>query len=78
MASKLHKKLKQQVILSTIRLDQDLIEVAKQKAEEEGIGYLTWLNKKLRQAVLNERSSSEELKERVEKLEKAVFKKKAI
>ena len=64
--------------MTSIRLDSDLIEIAKQQAAEEGTGYLTWLNKKLRQAVLHEEGLDEELKRRVEKLEKAVFKKKAI
>lgn len=68
----------QQKTLTSIRLDADIVEVAKQKAEEEGVGYLTWLNKKLRQAVLNESSLADELRRRIEKLEKAVFKKKAM
>jgi uncharacterized protein (DUF4415 family) len=67
-----------QKALTSIRLDVDIIEIAKKKAEAIGIGYLTWLNKVLRQAVLNESSSSDELKKRIEKLEKVVFKKKAI
>jgi uncharacterized protein (DUF4415 family) len=65
----------QQKTLTSIRLDADIVEVAKEKADEEGVGYLTWLNKKLREAVLNEMTLSEELKKRIEKLEKAVFKK---
>jgi uncharacterized protein (DUF4415 family) len=68
----------QQKTLTSIRLDLDIVETAKKKAKEEGVGYLTWLNKKLRQAVLNEESQSDELKKRIEKLEKAVFKKKAM
>ena len=63
-----------QKTLTSIRLDQDVIEAAKKQAEAEGIGYLTWLNTKLRAAVLGE----EGLQERVKKLEKAVFKKKAV
>jgi uncharacterized protein (DUF4415 family) len=66
--------LREQKTLTSIRLDNEIIEMAKQKAEEEGVGYLTWLNKKLRSAVLGE----EALEDRVKKLEKAVFKKKAI
>jgi uncharacterized protein (DUF4415 family) len=65
----------QQKTLTSIRLDADIVEVAKERAHEEGVGYLTWLNKKLREAVLNETPLSEELKKRVERLEKAVFKK---
>jgi len=68
----------QQKTLTSIRLDADIVDVAKKKADEEGVGYLTWLNKKLRQAVLNEYSLADELKRRIEKLEKAVFKKKAM
>lgn len=68
----------QQKTLTSIRLDHDIIEAAKEKAEQEGVGYLTWLNKKLRQVVLNEESHSEEIEKRIEKLEKAVFKKKAL
>ena len=67
-----------QKTLTSIRLDADLVEAAKKKAEEEGVGYLTWLNKKLRQVVLDEETQTDRLKRRIEKLEKAVFKKKAI
>ena len=48
--------------------------MAKKKAKEEGVGYLTWLNKKLRATVLDE----EDLEDRVQKLERIVFKKKAL
>lgn len=64
--------LKEQKTLTSIRLDSDIIAVAKQKAQDEGVGYLTWLNKKLRSAVLGE----EGLEDRIERLEKAVFRKK--
>ncbi len=63
-----------QKTLTSIRLDQDVIEAAKKQAEAEGVGYLTWLNTKLRAVVLGEVG----LQERVKKLEKAVFKKKAV
>jgi uncharacterized protein (DUF4415 family) len=63
-----------QKTLTSIRLDQDVIHAAKKQAKAEGIGYLTWLNTKLRAVVLGEES----LQERVKKLEKAVFKKKAV
>jgi uncharacterized protein (DUF4415 family) len=63
-----------QKTLTSIRLDQDVIEAAKKQAEAEGVGYLTWLNSKLRAVVLGE----EGLQERVKKLEKAVFKRKAV
>lgn len=64
----------QQKILTSIRLDKDVLEAAKECAAREGIGYLTWLNRKLRESVLNETS----LEDRIKKLEKAVFKKKAV
>lgn len=73
--SQVDKALKdQQKILTSIRLDKELVEAAKERAAEEGVGYLTWLNKKLRESILNE----EGLEERVKKLETAVFKKKAV
>ena len=65
--------LREQKTLTSIRLDNEIIEVAKKKAQNDGVGYLTWLNKKLRSAVLGE----EDLADRIEKLEKAVFKKTA-
>lgn len=72
--SQVDAALKEQKTLTSIRLDNEIIEVAKQRAEVEGVGYLTWLNRKLRSAVLGE----EGLEDRVQKLEKAVFKKKAL
>ena len=63
----------QQKTLTSIRLDADIIDMAKKHAEQEGVGYLTWLNKKLREIVLGEVA----LEDRVAKLEKAVFRKKA-
>ena len=64
----------QQKVLTSIRLDKDLVNVSKELAAKEGIGYLTWLNKKLREVILSEKS----LETRIRKLEKVVFKKKAI
>lgn len=64
----------QQKTLTSIRLDKDIVEIAKRLAEKEGVGYLTWLNRTLRKAVLGEAG----LEDRVRKLEKAVFKKKAV
>jgi uncharacterized protein (DUF4415 family) len=71
--SQVDSALREHKTLTSIRLDSEIIEVAKKKAHEEGVGYLTWLNKKLRSTVLGE----EGLESRVKKLEKAVFKKKA-
>ncbi len=61
----------EQKTLTSIRLDKEIIAMAKKKAKKEGIGYLTWLNKKLRSAVLGE----ENLEDRIQRLELAVFKK---
>ena len=72
--SQVDSTMKEQKTLTSIRLDSEIITVAKKKAQNEGVGYLTWLNKKLRSAVLGE----EDLEDRVKKLEKAVFKKKAL
>jgi uncharacterized protein (DUF4415 family) len=72
--SQVDAALKEQKTLTSIRLDTDIVEAAKKKAQEEGVGYLTWLNKKLRGVVLGE----EGLEDRVKKLEKAVYKKKAL
>ncbi len=70
--SQVDKALKdQQKVLTSIRLDIDIISIAKKRAEEEGIGYLTWLNKKLRESILNEES----LEDRIKKLESEVYKK---
>jgi uncharacterized protein (DUF4415 family) len=71
--SQVDAALKEQKTLTSIRLDADIVEVAKKKAKAEGVGYLTWLNQKLRQSVLGEKS----LEYRVQNLEKAVFKRKA-
>jgi uncharacterized protein (DUF4415 family) len=63
--------LREQKILTSIRLDNEVIEAVKKKARAEGVGYLTWINKKLRSVVLGEDS----ILDRIEKLEKTVFKK---
>lgn len=63
--------LREQKTLTSIRLDNSIIEIAKEKAEKAGIGYLTWINMKLKKAVLEE----DDLEARVKKLEKATFKK---
>jgi uncharacterized protein (DUF4415 family) len=72
--SQVEAALREQKTLTSIRLDSEIIELAKRKSKEEGIGYLTWLNKKLRNAVLGEVG----MEDRVKKLERAVFKKKAL
>ena len=72
--SQVDTALREQKTLTSIRLDNEIIEIAKKRAAKEGVGYLTWLNKKLRTAVLGE----EDLEVRIQKLEKVVFKKKAL
>ncbi len=62
--------IREQKTLTSIRLDGSVIEIAKQKAKAAGIGYLTWINMKLRKAILGE----DDLEDRVKKLEKVVFK----
>lgn len=52
--SQVDNALNEQKTLTSIRLDSEIITVAKQKAQDEGVGYLTWLNKKLRSAVPGE------------------------
>ena len=69
--SQVDTAIREQKTLTSIRLDKEIIEIAKQRAKEEGVGYLTWLNQKLRLIVLGE----EGLEDRVRKLEKAIFKK---
>ncbi len=64
----------QQKVLTSIRFDKDIVEAAKKLAAKENSGYLTWLNKKLREVILSEKS----LEMRVKKLEKTVFKKKTV
>jgi len=69
--SQVDEALREQKTLTSIRLDNSIVEIAKKKSEEAGIGYLTWINMKLKKAVLED----DELEERLKKLEKAVFKK---
>jgi len=65
----LHSKSK---VLTSIRLDKEVIETAKKIASNEGIGYLTWINKKLREVLLNEKG----LEKRIERIESILFKEK--
>jgi uncharacterized protein (DUF4415 family) len=59
-------------VIKTIRLDPEVLYWLEVQGEKEGMGYQTFLNWFLRNAMQG-RSS---LEERVEKLERAVFKKK--
>ncbi|ASD62542.1 BrnA antitoxin family protein [Bdellovibrio bacteriovorus] len=71
--AKKKKPLKDIKVLKTIRLDPEVLEWLEIEAEKQGMGYQTYLNWYLRNAMSN-RSSIEE---RIAKLEKAVFPKKA-
>ena len=52
-------------VLTSIRLDSDIIEMAKKYAKKEHMGYLTWINIKLRKAILGEH----DIESRVEQIE---------
>ena len=69
--SQVDEALGSQKTLTSIRLDNSVIEVAKKKAAKAGVGYLTWINMKLKRAVLEE----DDLEARVERLERAIKKK---
>lgn len=71
--AKKKKPLKDIKVLKTIRLDPEVLEWLEIEAEKQGMGYQTYLNWYLRNTMSN-RSSIEE---RIAKLEKAVFPKKA-
>jgi uncharacterized protein (DUF4415 family) len=57
----------------TMMLDLDIIETFKKQAQEKGIGYQTLINQALREHL----EGSESFEKRLEKLEKAVFDKRA-
>lgn len=59
----------------TTYLDEDVLAALKETAEATGIRYQTLLNQLLRRALLGK--STDNLLDRIEKLEKAVFKKQA-
>ncbi len=66
------KTAKEVKISKTFRLDADILEWLEEKGENEGMGYQTYLNWFLRKAMLNRKT----LEERLDKLEKKVFRKK--
>ncbi len=57
----------------TMFLDLDLLDEIRKRAEAEGVGYQTWINKNLRELVFG--SSAQSIFERLEALEKQVFRK---
>lgn len=67
------KAAKQVKTLVTIRLDPEVLMWLETQAEKQGIGYQTYLNWFLRKSM----ESHESFEDRLIKLEKAVFKKKA-
>jgi uncharacterized protein (DUF4415 family) len=68
------KKAKGIKIIKSFRLDADVLEWLEVQGEKQSMGYQTFLNWFLRKAM----SSDETVEDRLEKLEKAIFKKKAL
>jgi uncharacterized protein (DUF4415 family) len=58
----------------TMFVDLDVLDEIRRVADREGIGYQTWINRKLRRVVLGE----EGIEKRVAALEAAVFKKRKL
>ncbi|AFY02960.1 BrnA antitoxin family protein [Bdellovibrio bacteriovorus] len=71
--AKKKKPVKEIKILKTIRLDPEVLEWLEAEAEKQGMGYQTYLNWHLRKTM----SKGSSIEERIAKLEKAVFPKKA-
>lgn len=67
------KALKEAKVLKTIRLDSDILSWLEEEAEKQGMGYQTYLNWFLRKSMEGANSTED----RLSKLEKAVFSKKA-
>lgn len=67
------KPAKETKVLKTIRLDSDVLLWLEEEAEKQGMGYQTFLNWFLRKSMEGDVS----VEERLSKLEKAVFPKKA-
>ncbi|WP_295899547.1 BrnA antitoxin family protein [uncultured Bdellovibrio sp.] len=67
------KVAKEVKVLKTVRLDSDVLQWLEEEGEKQGMGYQTFLNWFLKKSMGNEIS----LEERISKLEKAVFTKKA-
>ncbi len=60
-------------VIKTFRLDPEVLEWLEIEGERQGMGYQTFLNWFLRKSMENHHS----LEERIDKLEKVVYKKKA-
>ena len=67
------KKINEVKILKTFRLDADILEWLEEEGEKQGMGYQTFLNWYLRKAM----GDHEEVEDRLSKLEREVFRKKA-
>lgn len=67
------KVAKEVKTIKTFRLDPDVLLWLEEEGEKNGMGYQTFLNWFLRKSM----ESKETLEQRVQKLEKAVFKKKS-
>lgn len=65
--------LKEIKIIKTIRLDPDVLEWLESEGQKQGMGYQTYLNWFLRKSMESQNS----IEDRLSRLEKAVFKKKA-
>ena len=57
----------------TMWMDLDLLEKVRERAAADGMKYQPWINKKLRESLLNEAR----IERRIAALEKAIFKKRA-
>jgi uncharacterized protein (DUF4415 family) len=68
------KKTKEIKVVKTFRLDPDVLEWLEVQGENQGMGYQTFLNWFLRRAM----SSEQTVEGRLERLERAIFKKKAV
>jgi uncharacterized protein (DUF4415 family) len=67
------KPAKEVKVVKTFRLDPDVLEWLETEGEKEGMGYQTFLNWFLRKSM----ESRNSVEDRLEKLERVVFKKKA-
>ncbi len=67
------KKVKGLKVIKTFRLDPDVLAWLETQGEKQGLGYQTFLNWFLRKSMKSEQT----VEDRLEKLERALFKKKA-
>jgi uncharacterized protein (DUF4415 family) len=67
------KSVKEIKVVKTFRLDADVLEWLEKQGEKEGLGYQTYLNWFLRKSMLE----SSSMEDRLLKIERAIFHKKA-